>query len=450
MRRNTLPRKRLTSTVACTSKRRRRRKPRLHRRPVIGGFVKTILFVGGGIETVPGVRLAQAMGYRVWVSDRNPQAPCFAFADVALVADTYNGRETLAAVEQQLTQGGTLDGALCLGSDVPATVATVTEALGLPGISLQTARLAMDKLAMKDRLSQAGVALPWYQAVDDATQLAHLCREHPEALILKPVDSRGARGVLQLGTADKRLDTQWAYDYSRQFSPSGRVMVEAFLAGPQISTESLVLNGVVFTPGFSDRNYSLMAPLAPHVVEDGGNLPSFLAEPEQALIRTEVARAAAAMGVVNGVVKGDMVLSDGRAYVIEVATRLSGGYFCTHSIPLNTGVDFVGCAIRWAVGERVVPEELQPRYQRHVCQRYFFPEPGQVTAITGEAEVSARADIAFCEVRVQVGDTIGSIENHPGRPGLVIATGESRAAAQAAAERAVADLKITTTRQLAD
>ncbi len=395
---------------------------------------------------MPGVRQAQAMGYRVWVSDRNPQAPCFAMADVALVADTYNGPETLAAVQKQLAQGETLDGALCLGSDVPATVATVTEALGLPGISLQTARTAMDKLAMKDCLAAGGVALPWYQAVSDAAHLADLCAQHPEALILKPVDSRGARGVLQLGAADTRLDTQWAYTYSRQFSPSGRVMVEAFLDGPQISTESLVLDGVVHTPGFSDRNYSLMAPLAPHVVEDGGDLPSFLAEQDQALIRAEVARAAAAMGVVNGVIKGDMVLSAGRAYVIEVATRLSGGYFCTHSIPLNTGVDFVGCAIRWAVGEGVRPAELKPQYQRHVCQRYFFPEPGQVTAVNGEAEVAARDEIAFCEVRVQVGDDIGSIENHPGRPGLVIATGATRAAAQAAAEAAVTDLKITTTK----
>lgn len=406
--------------------------------------MKTILFVGGGIETVPGVRQAQAMGYRVWVSDRNPQAPCFAIADVALVADTYNGEETLAAVRRQCALGETLDGALCLGSDVPATVATVTEALGLPGISLQTARTAMDKLAMKDCLAGGGVALPWYQAVTDAAHLAQLCAQHPEALILKPVDSRGARGVLQLGAAEQRLDTQWAYDYSRQFSPTGRVMVEAFLAGPQISTESLVLDGVVHTPGFSDRNYSLMAPLAPHVVEDGGDLPSFLTNDEQDLIRAEVARAAAAMGVVNGVVKGDMVLSAGRAYVIEVATRLSGGYFCTHSIPLNTGVDFVGCAIRWAVGEAVAPEELQPHYQRHVCQRYFFPEPGIVTAVTGAAEVAAREQIAFCEVRVLVGDEIGSIENHPGRPGLVIATGGTRTAAQAAAEGAVADLQIVT------
>lgn len=406
--------------------------------------MKTLLFVGGGIETVPGVQKAKAMGHRVWVSDRNPEAPCFALADETLIADTYNGDQTLTAVRALLARGHRLDGAMCLGSDVPATVATVTEALDLPGIPVAVARTAMDKLAMKDELARGGVALPWYAPVPDAAGLVRLCGEHAEALILKPVDSRGARGVLQLGDAANRIDLDWAFNYAKAFSPTGRVMVEAFLSGPQISTESLVLNGTVCTPGFSDRNYELMASLAPHVVEDGGNLPSFLADPDQDLIRKEVARAAAAMGVQNGVVKGDMVLSNGRAYVIEIATRLSGGYFCTHSIPLNTGVDFVGCAIRQALGEPVTPEELEPHFQRHVCQRYFFPEPGIVKAVSGAEVVAARESVAFCEVRVAAGDTIGSIENHPGRPGLVITTGATRAEAQAEAKRAVADIRIET------
>ena len=39
--------------------------------------------------------------------------------------------------------------------------------------------------------------------------------------------------------------------------------------------------------------------------------------------------------------------------MIELAARLSGGFFCTREIPLNTGVDFVGAAIKLALGETV-------------------------------------------------------------------------------------------------
>ena len=61
---------------------------------------KTILFVGGGIETLPGVDLAKKMGLYVVVSDRNPDAPCMKVADDFIIADTYNEIDTLLAAKK--------------------------------------------------------------------------------------------------------------------------------------------------------------------------------------------------------------------------------------------------------------------------------------------------------------------------------------------------------------
>jgi hypothetical protein len=52
----------------------------------------------------------------------------------------------------------------------------------------------------------------------------------------------------------------------------------------------------------------------------------------------------------EGDIKGDIVVHKGEPYVIELAARLSGGFFCTREIPLNTGVDFIGAAIKIALG----------------------------------------------------------------------------------------------------
>ncbi len=39
-------------------------------------------------------------------------------------------------------------------------------------------------------------------------------------------------------------------------------------------------------------------------------------------------------GLKNGIIKGDVVLSkDKKPYIIEVACRLSGGWFSSHQIP---------------------------------------------------------------------------------------------------------------------
>jgi biotin carboxylase len=188
------------------------------------------------------------------------------------------------------------------------------------------------------------------------------------------------------------IDPGWAFDFARQASPSGRVLVERFLPGPQVSTESLVFAGRV-----------------------------------------------------QGVVKGDVVVQEGVPHLIELAGRLSGGRFCTHEIPLATGVDFVAHAIRLALGQAPDPAALRPRFSRGVAQRYLFPAPGRVVRVVGEEAVRRMPGTAFCEVRVAPGDAIGPIHSHPARAGSVIATGDTREQAVARAVAAVAAIRIETT-----
>ncbi len=404
-------------------------------------LTRTILFVGGGVETIAGVKQAKAMGLYVVVSDANPTAPAIAFAHAGIVASTYDIEATVIAAGDFHRNRRPLDGVMCLATDVPLTVATVAHELGLPGIPIASARLSTDKMAMKERFAATGIPIPWFSEVESADHLRALVAERGFPLVLKPVDSRGARGVLLLR---KDVSLDWAYAESRRNSPTGRVMVESFLAGPQVSTESLILDGVAYTPGFADRNYEFLERFAPHIIENGGNLPSSLPDSTRAAVCDLVQRATNSMGVLDGVIKGDIVVSDGVPHVIELATRLSGGYFCTHEIPFNTGVDLVGNAIRLALGDRVDSDSLRPRYDRPIIQRYFFPNPGTVTAVEGVEKYAGHPNVVYLEVRVQVGDLVRPIDSHPTRAGVVMTTGDDRASAIALAEEVVRSIRIET------
>ena len=402
---------------------------------------RCILFIGGGIETLPGVLLAKSMGLHVVVSDANSHAPCMSEADGSLIASTYNIDESIAVAKKYNNEVHSIDGVMCLATDVPLTVAGVAAELCLPGISVEAARIVTDKLVMKDYLVSCGIPMPWYAAVKTSDALKKLVSERGSSLVIKPTDSRGARGVLRLNP-DSDLD--WAFSVAKSFSPSEQVMVEEFLDGPQISTESLIVNGEVYTIGFSDRNYEFLDRYAPHIIENGGDLPSFLNETDQKSISDVVAKTAKSLKVENGVIKGDMVLSMGKPYVIEVALRLSGGYFCTHEIPLNTGVDFVGNAIRLALGDTIEHDELTPKFKHMVCQRYMFPSPGVVKEVVIPDWISDDPEIALFEVRVKPGDVVPKTVHHPARAGVVIATGKDRENARERAERAILETKIST------
>src|SRR6201986_2685961 len=339
---------------------------------------KTLLIVSGGIEAADAARRAKEMGHTVVVSDLDPQAPGFQFADSCLIADVYGPDETAAAAARYSMKIRHIDGVICVAADAPVTAAKVAQRLRIPGLPVHVAEMACDKLAMKTCFQRARVAVPWFAEVSTPQELQRIAIERGRDLVIKPLDSRGSRGVQRVAQVE---DLSKAFMLARGHSPTERVMVEQYLEGPQVSTESIVIHGVCHTPGFSDRNYEYLERYVPFFIENGGDLPSHLPADIQQKVKDLVGRAAAAMGVTNGTVKGDIVVHKGEPYVIELAARLSGGFFCTREIPLNTGVDFIGAAIRVALGEPVNEDELTPKFQRPVIQRYAFPKPGTVKAV---------------------------------------------------------------------
>jgi len=392
---------------------------------------KTLFIVSGGAESIPGIQRAKEMGLHVVVSDMNPNAPGFEVADDSVIADTYGVEETVAAALHYHKTVRPVGGVMCIASDVPLTVASVAHALGLPGITIETARLASDKLAMKERFVEKKISIPWFCSVDSVAHLHRVLSERGFPVVLKPVASRGARGVLRL---TESIDLNWAYEHSVSFSPSGRVMVEEYLEGPQISTESAIINGQAFTPGFTDRNYEFLDRFTPYIIENGGHQPSALTVEQQSAVSRLAEQAALAMGISTGIAKGDMVLTKDGPKVIEIAARLSGGWFSTDQIPLATGVDLIGAAIRMALGEQVQEEDLLPRYQKGVAIRYFFPQPGRVVSIENTEQFRNRSWVHKLGFFVKPGDIVEPVTNHTKRAGFVITTGETR---DQAIERAV-------------
>ena len=90
------------------------------------------------------------------------------------------------------------DGVICVAADAPLTAALVAERLKLPGISCATAILACDKLAMKQRFKERAVNVPWFAPLSSVAELEALIAERGPHLVIKPVDSRGSRGVQRL------------------------------------------------------------------------------------------------------------------------------------------------------------------------------------------------------------------------------------------------------------
>ena len=393
--------------------------------------VPSLLVLGGSTDQLFMLKTAREMGLRTACLDGNARAPGLGAANLAAAIDFSDLDAVFAWIDTQREAGEALQGVATMGSDVPHLVAAIAARYGWNGPSAETGRLATDKLAMKECFAAQGVAVPRYGAVNDGADVRRLwkawnCRQ----VVIKPTDRAGSRGVRVLSRDDQVDD---AVAHARGQGRSGALLLEEFIDGPQISTETIVWRGRAVTPGFADRLYEGMESFHPQIMENGGWLPSrFAGTPVRADVEALVESAARALGIDSGVGKGDVVVCPRRGpLMIEMAARLSGGDFSAGLVPLGTGVNYVRAVIDIAMGREPDWAALQPARDITVANRYFFPPAGHLEAVDVPPDFRARAGVVKLELSYGPGDTIPVIRSHGERAGVMVLTGPDRASVQA-------------------
>ena len=447
-----------------------------------------MIALGGGIEGLPILLRIQEMGHTLIVVDGNTLSPGMQIADVPVYASCYHADQVLPALGYAYHRTGLKpEACLCCAVDAPNVSAAVASAYGLPGLSPEAAALSVDKFSQKNALRLSGLPVPDYRQVMDLPGGPYysVSKYINYPTVVKPMDSRGARGVSLLQPGDDAVPAMQA---AQDASPTGRVLMERYLPGPQLSTESIVVAGRVLFTAVALRNYDRLAEFAPHIVEDGCDAPvtwdshigignDVLRLP--AAIDELITNACKALGwfqTGGGTVKGDLIihtLEEGidQLVILELAARLSGGFLSTHTIPLAYGVPFVDYAIRLALGETIETHRdgfIYPPRQVATCQRYLFPAPAdigrhvvsvpqlytyhnppfidRVGLAWEESNSKARFGPALDGIRhatyaVRPGDVLRPVISHAERMGQAIATGATPDEARERAQAAVAAMR---------
>lgn len=392
--------------------------------------VSTILFIGAGRHQRRAIRRARELDLRVVVADRNPEAPGFAEADAAEVADF----DVPALVE--LGRKHSVDGVVTVASDraVPI-VAAVAEELGLPGIGAETAHRMTHKIAMRRCLAEAGVAQPEFAAVrtihegKDALQTVGL------PAVLKPVDSAGQRGLFLLRSVD---DLEAHLHVALTESANGEAIVESF-------HEGLELNGLVVARGGEPQLVTLSDRLRPDGVGFGVAIahvyPSTLFGDRLQEAERVANRVVRALGLRDGVAYPQLLVKpDGETLLIEVAARVPAGQM-DQVARRAVGVDLVQIALRQALGEEVPDELVQPQFQQPIAISFLTAQPGplpigRVRSVGSLERVRAFPGVVEAELYIGPGDVIEPVQRDGDRKGFVIARGNTNIEALERAEAA--------------
>ena len=400
------------------------------------GNKEAVLMLGAGIEQVYAIKLAKKKGFYVIAVDKNPRAPGFEFADECYPISTRD-IAGLKRFVRSINGRRKVSGVITMASDIPLSVAILSREIGRPAIPVEVALLASNKLEMKKHLARHGIPLPWFCEINSLSQLKEKAKQRGYPLVLKPVDNSGARGVIRL---TPEVDLSWAYEFSSQYSRCGKLILEEFLTGPQISIEGVMWEDKFYITGFSDRNYDKLDRFFPFIIEDGGSLPSLLSEKDKKEVGEVFERAVRTLGINIGPAKGDMVLTEEGAKVIEIAARLSGGNFCDVKVPLSTGIDIVDVVIDISTGKVPDLSKLTPLRNVGVAERFFFPPPGKIRKIKGLKYLENIDWVKKLTLYYTEGDILPSLTSHTARAGSVVTVGKNAKQAIERAEEVVNEI----------
>jgi biotin carboxylase len=398
--------------------------------------VKTVLFVGAGRHQRRAIARARELGLRTVAVDRNAEALGAAEADTFEVVDFTD----VAAVIEVARRHG-IDGVLTVSADraVPV-VAEVAEALGLPGIGSETARLMTHKVAMRRLLADAGVPQPRFAAVRTLDEARRAARTVGFPSVLKPADSGGQRGVFRLESAD---DLERHLHAALAESPTGEAILEGFQEGLELNGLVIARDGEVELLTLSDR-------LRPPGIGFGVGwihvYPSTLFADTLAEAERVAVHAVHAMGLRNGIAFPQVIAHDGEAWLVEVAARIPGGQMADlarHAV----GVDLVELALRQALGEPVPDELARPRFHQPLAIRFLTAEPGPLPAGKlrswgGLERVLAFPGVVQADVFLTEGEEIRPVRLDGDRRGYVIAAGGTNVEALERAEAAAGLLDV--------
>ena len=373
--------------------------------------MKTIMVVGAGLSQIPAINIAKVMGLKVLAIDGNPLAPGLKCANFSEIISTNDVKKAI-----EIAKKYEINGVLTIGTDSGVrTVAAVAHSMGLVGIQPKSAEMTTDKYLMRKRLFEENVPSPNFGLACDIVEGEEIANQIGFPLVIKPIDSSGSRGVKFVKNPEELMES---FSFAQKYSPLGKVIIEEFMEGNEVSVEALTFNKNTTIVAITDKITST----PPYFVELGHTIPSSLSEYIQTEICNITKKSINALGIDMTGSHTEIKITNDGPKVVEVGARL-GGWIAADMIPLVTGIDMVKQVINIAMGYEPV---ITTKLRKGAALRVLTAKNGTVLNINGLDEMKKADGVKIVEIFIKLGDNIKPLHSGFDRIGRVVTVGDNR------------------------
>jgi biotin carboxylase len=389
-----------------------------------------LLFVAAGMAQTSAIQEARKLDYYIIAMDGAVNAPGFVEAHEVFIADITNPEEVV-----RVFCSSRADAIVSISCDAALiAVAIACEKLGLPGISVDNARVSRSKLLQRELISSAGLLVPQYRAVSTLDAALKSWDDFQvEACVFKPIDGSGSRGV---SLVDQRVNVSVAFQNAQQNSSSGLVMIESFIGGIEYSVEAWVVNSNPHILATSEKLRSEPPYLLDKEVHFPDNLP-----PQKRRVMVDYAiRAIRACGFRDGPVHMELIYSDNGPVIVELAARGAGFKVFTIILPHITGISMVQASIELALGATPDLKELNEPTAASLV--FISPKLGILKSINGLEKISTLAGVQEVMLYAKVGEHMNNLQSGSDRVGHILVFNKDPVKCRSTAQKALKLLEL--------
>jgi biotin carboxylase len=372
---------------------------------------KRLFIIGAGIFQTPAIKKAKEMGLRVITADKNPQSEGFQYADHYEIVSTHDSEALL-----NIAQKYRVEGVMTLSTEIAVVpTAYVAERLHLPGLTVDVARKATNKYLMRKAFKENDVPCPEFYLIKNSKDLKDVGNFLRFPLMVKPTTGYASKGIQKV---QNKKALERAFHSARNESSDGSVLVEEFIQGREVGGESFTVNGE--TCMIYITNKKLTKP--PQYIPLGHTLPCMLKEEIIENIKGIVKKGIKALGVRNGPVNFDIMVTRKGPKVLEMGARL-GGNCLPIIVSIHSGIDTIRESIKLALGKK---PDIHEKQNRPVGVRLLTSKSaGTIKHIAGIEELKKKRDVIDVHFTYNIGDTIHKLSSGVDKIGYLIIYGEN-------------------------
>jgi biotin carboxylase len=338
--------------------------------------MRRILIIGGGPAQATIIEASVGAGlYTIVADDRPEQSGCL-LSNELLVAHRY---DAIAILNAALSLN--LDAVVSGGADKTVIIAArVAEMLALPTyVSSKAAELSTRKGDLRRLYGEWGVAVPDSIEVGSMGEVEQAANRMGYPLVVKPVDGIGQSGVNRVNSQSTLSE---AFDQAQTMSSNGRIVVETFLAGTEIGVNAYVFEGSLAILTMGERVAQQGAGKA-FGVAFRKQIPADVSDKNAELIRHQLQIVAKKLGLENGPIYAQIMITPRGPFIIEAMPRLGGGEDA-RLVKAITGFDMARAVINEAIGEsNLCPTERAGSNDGCGVLEFFTASPGRIVTISG-------------------------------------------------------------------